>query len=361
MDRYNQDFAAVVDDFSNHMTMNNRNAIVKLRRRYLEDIAPINRAAEAYNKYQDKLTALGPDAIIGNKNTFDDFYGGLNPEIEYRSAKEIQRTAAGVMQGLDNALMRAPEKAGDIAKQYFILRQQGLDGSQALSTILQHNPMDQQTAGGASQLIQALDNVYDTFNKDSFSDDAKGKIWENTVLGAIQGIQAPKYNLQTDHSYESDAQRASREYTELQRDYYREMKNLEEEEKNLKLGKIKVDDGDGKYHYEYNPQKAKEILDLRRTSQGDTSTKVTPHITYGGHRYSVKKVSDMGKGLNTYEVSDIDTGEIITDASLKQGIVDYYNGISAPPAKIPSSTPQTPQPPTPVDSTSTVQKGKWTS
>jgi len=52
----------------------------------------------------------------------------------------------------------------------------------------------------------------------------------------------------------------------LQRDYYRKIKNLEEEETNLKLGKIKVDDGGGKYHYEYNPQKAKEILDLRRTS-----------------------------------------------------------------------------------------------
>jgi len=52
----------------------------------------------------------------------------------------------------------------------------------------------------------------------------------------------------------------------LQRDYYRKIKNLEEEETNLKLGKIKVDDGDGKYHYEYNPQKAKEILDLRRIS-----------------------------------------------------------------------------------------------
>jgi hypothetical protein len=104
------------------------------------------------------------------------------------------------------------------------------------------------------------------------------------------------------------------------------------------LGKIKIDDGDGKYHYEYDPRKAKEILDLRRTSQGDTSTKVTPHITYGGHRYSVKKVSDIGKGLNTYEVSDIDTGEIITDASLKQGIVDYYNGTNISPAGTPPST-----------------------
>jgi hypothetical protein len=86
--------------------------------------------------------------------------------------------------------------------------------------------------------VQALDNVYDTFNKDSFSDDAKGKIWENTVLGAIQGIQAPKYSLQTNHDYESAAQRASREYTETQTAYYRTSKELDEMKKWLDLGYI---------------------------------------------------------------------------------------------------------------------------
>ena len=245
MDRYNQDFAEVVDAFSKPMTINTRNAISKLRTRYQEEIAPINRAAEAYNKYQDKLTALGPDAIIGNKSTFDDFYGGNNPAIEYRSGKEIQRVAAGVTQGLDNALMKAPEKAGAIAKQYFILRQRGLDGEQALSDILSNNRMDQQTAEGAGQLVQALDKVYNTFSKDTFSDDAKGKIWENTVLGAIQGIQAPKYSLQTDHSYESDAQRASREYTETQTAYYRTSKELDEMKKWLDLGYIPQTDEQG--------------------------------------------------------------------------------------------------------------------
>jgi hypothetical protein len=51
MDRYNQDFAAISDDFSKGMNLNNRAAISKLRTRYQEEIAPINRAAEAYNKY----------------------------------------------------------------------------------------------------------------------------------------------------------------------------------------------------------------------------------------------------------------------------------------------------------------------
>ena len=362
IDKYNQAYSAAVESLNRGLNPRLSSDIMKVRRQFLSDVNPIYKAVEAYNKDQDKMTALGPDAIIGNKQrTIRDYYGGVNPGISYRSGKAIQQTAAGVIQGIDNALMQAPELAGSIAKQYFILKQQGLNGNDALAKILKNSQLSsRQNITDASQLIQALDGVYQQYAFDDGTPE-NSKVWENVVTGAIQGIQAPKYTTQVNHGYESAAQRASREYTELQRDYYREIKNLEEEEKNLKLGKVKVDDGDGKHHYEYNPQKAKEILNLRRTSQEDTSTKVTPHITYGGHRYSVKKVSDIGKGLNTYEVSDIDTGEIITDASLKQGIVDYYNGTSTPPAKIPPSTPQTPQPSTPVDSTSTVQKGKWTS
>ena len=363
MDRYNQDFSAVVDDFSKGMNLNNRAAIAKMRQRYLEDIAPINRAAAAYNKYQDKLTALGPDAIIGNKSTFDDFYGGNNPAIEYRSAKEIQRTAAGVMQGLDNALMRAPEKAGNIAKQYFILRQQGLDGSQALSTILQHNPMDQQTAGEASQLIQALDNVYDTFNKESFSDDAKGKIWENTVLGAIQGIQAPKYNLQTDHSYESAAQRASREYTETQTAYYRTSKELDEMKKWLDLGYIpQMDeqgniarDENGNILYEQNIEEAakrKKQLGSSSSRGGASTPSVSkPPAGYvefvgsDGKKYAVKnKGSEYYIQLESIIYTQDDQGNWIQvpadETELRTKISNEAKGLlhSSPTAPSPTET-----------------------
>ena len=363
MDRYNQDFSAVVDDFSKGMNLNNRAAIAKMRQRYLEDITPINRAAAAYNKYQDKLTALGPDAIIGNKSTFDDFYGGNNPAIEYRSAKEIQRTAAGVMQGLDNALMRAPEKAGNIAKQYFILRQQGLDGSQALSTILQHNPMDQQTAGEASQLIQALDNVYDTFNKESFSDDAKGKIWENTVLGAIQGIQAPKYNLQTDHSYESAAQRASREYTETQTAYYRTSKELDEMKKWLDLGYIpQMDeqgniarDENGNILYEQNIEEAakrKKQLGSSSSRGGASTPSVSkPPAGYvefvgsDGKKYAVKnKGSEYYIQLESIIYTQDDQGNWIQvpadETELRTKISNEAKGLlhSSPTAPSPTET-----------------------
>lgn len=203
--KFYEDLMKASDAFGRNENDSIRN-LRSMFRRYRREILPLNRMVEAYNKYNDTLTTLGPDAIVGNTHTLDDFYGGNNPQIEYRSAKDIQRTAAGVMQGLDNALMSAPEKASRIAEQYFVFRQQGLNGQQALSTIIQHNPMDQQTAEGTSQLIQALDNVYNTYSNTNFSKEANSRIWENTVMGAIQGIQAPKYTMQHDMSYLNPAQ-----------------------------------------------------------------------------------------------------------------------------------------------------------
>jgi len=73
-------------------------------------MVPINKAIEAYNKDIDKITALGPDVTIANRNNrkISDYYGGVNPGIQYRNNKSIQSTAAGVVQGLDNALMSSP-------------------------------------------------------------------------------------------------------------------------------------------------------------------------------------------------------------------------------------------------------------
>jgi hypothetical protein len=61
------------------MNLRNASAIRNLRRRYSSEITPIRTMVENYNKYNDKLTALGPDAIVGTTYGVDDFYGGVNP------------------------------------------------------------------------------------------------------------------------------------------------------------------------------------------------------------------------------------------------------------------------------------------
>ena len=361
MDRYNSDFDSAVQDFTQGMNLRNASAIRNLRRRYSSEITPIRTMVENYNKYNDKLATLGPDAIVGTTYGVDDFYGGVNPKIDYRSAKQVELDSTKYFSGINNALTQDPEFKSILGGQYFQQVQRGgLDSGAALQAALveYNNRTNGKHSEAVQNLLDHMQNVMDAQGVESFSDEAKQRVWNRVAAGLINSIEAPKYTNVNNRGYESAEEKASREYNELQRDYYRQAKELEEEEKNLKLGRIKIDDGGGKYHYEYNLQKAKKILDLRRASQGNTSTKATPHITYGGHRYSVKKVSDKGKRLNTYEVSDIDTGEIITDASLKQGIIDYYNGKSNTSTKVPSSTPQSPK--AKVDRVSADQKRAWT-
>ena len=322
MSKYNADFEAAASDFSKHMNLQNQRDLLNLFRRQRSEITPINKAIEAYNKDVDKITALGPDVTIANRNNrkISDYYGGVNPGLNYRNNKSIQSAAAGVMQGLDNALMSSPEIAGDIANQYYILKQQGIDGNDALQRILRDKPYLNTEEGvrGASQVMDALNTVYNQFAFDEGTPENK-QIWEQVVTGAIQGIQAPKYSLHVNRNFESDADRASREYTELQRDYYRQIKDLEEEEKNLKLGKVKNDNG----KYEYNPTKAKEILQLRYKEQASSSQ---PYFPYKGHRYSIKK-SKGEFGDADYNIVDLDTNEQIGEASpLHNEIVNAFDG-----------------------------------
>ena len=322
MDKYKADFEAAASDFSKHKNLQNQRDLLNLFRRQHSEITPINKAIEAYNKDVDKITALGPNVTVANRSNrkISDYYGGINPGIQYRDRKTIQQTAAGVVQGINNALMSAPQQAGTIANQYFELKQEGIDGKDALNAILNLNPnlRTEQGASDVSELIQALNTVYNNFAFDEGTPE-NNEILGDVVTGAIQGIQAPKYDLQTDHNFESAATRASREYTELQRDYYRQIKDLEEEEKNLKLGKVKNDKG----KYEYNPTRAKEILQLRYREQASSSQ---PYFPYKGHRYSIKK-SKGEFGDADYNIVDLDTNEQIGEASpLHNEIVNAFDG-----------------------------------
>lgn len=267
MDRYNNDYNAAVEDFSRGMNLANANMIRDIRRRYFNEVTPINKAIEAYNKDQDKMTALGADAIIANqKRSIRDYYGGLNPGIRYQSDKAIQATAANVMQGLDNALMSAPELAGNIADQYFKLKQEGLNGKDALNAILRINPQlnSQEGVSDTSQLINALEKVYQNYAFEDGTPENK-RIWESVRTGALQGIQAPKYSIQQDHNFENAVTRAQRLHTEAATKHINSQMQQEAEEHNLSMGRV-YNPATGKY--ESDPDKVKEILSFRSSLVG---------------------------------------------------------------------------------------------
>lgn len=267
MDKYNADFDAIVSDFNKGMNYKNATDMRNLVRRYSREVTPIRTMVQNYNKYNDKVLSLGPDAIVGNRErTLDDFYGNINPQISYRNGKTIQQTAAGVMQGLDNALMSAPAQAGSIANQYFILKQQGLNGNDALQKIMQHNPQlnTDQGVQDTSQLLDALDRVYQQYAFEGGTPE-NSKIWENVVSGAIQGIQAPKYSLQANHDQEIAAQKAQREHAEATTQHLKMQMQQEEENQNLLMGRVY---NPQTKKYEENIEKAREILSLKSSLKG---------------------------------------------------------------------------------------------
>lgn len=352
MDRYNNDYNAAVEDFSRGMNLANANMIRDIRRRYFNEVTPINKAIEAYNKDQDKMTALGADAIIANqKRSIRDYYGGLNPGIRYQSDKAIQATAANVMQGLNNALMSAPELAGSIANQYFKLKQEGINGEKALNTILKINPQlnSQEGISDTSQLLDALDRVYQNYAFENGTPENE-KIWKSVVSGALQGIQAPKYDLKADQNFENAATRAQRLHAEAATAHTiettRHLRNQmaqEEEENNLQFGRVY---NPATKRYEENIPKAQELLEMRKAASkksGGDSKPPTPYVEYGGHKYNVKVTrSDIQDDI--YDIHDIETGEIVTDPNLKQSIQDKYEGKAIPEPAVPASPKPKPAP-----------------
>lgn len=350
MNKYNTDYDAVVDDFSRGMNTENARRIRDIRRRYHSEVSPINKAIEAYNKDLDKMVALGADAIVGNrKRSIRDYYGGINPGIEYRSDKAIQEVAAGVMQGLDNALMSAPEKVGDIAKQYFVLKQKGLDGASALGEILKHDPQlnSQQGAADTTQLINALEKVYQHYAFKEGTPENED-IWTSVVSGALKGIQAPKYNIQSDQSYLNDYQKAQKRLVNIQADLYKESKEAEIRNKRLMSGFVPVVDDQGNEKrdkngniiYKKDDRAAAELRKALSTAQ-PREPKPDPHITYNGREYGFTTDSD-GEITMIY---DKETGDVVNEAT-KQAIIDaWQSGEEGQSNDVVPGSGGTPQPP----------------
>lgn len=351
MNKYNTDYDAVVDDFSRGMNTENARRIRDIRRRYHSEVSPINKAIEAYNKDLDKMTALGADAIVGNrKRSIRDYYGGINPGIEYRSDKAIQEVAAGVMQGLDNALMNAPEKVADLAGQYFAFRQRGLDGAAALGEILKHDPQlnSQQGAADATQLINALEKVYKHYAFKEGTPENED-IWTSVVNGALKGIQAPKYTIQADQSYLNDYQKAQMALTNIQADMYKD--NIESQITNRRLysgfvpeidettGREKRD-ANGNIIYKKDDNEAARLLALRRADNASTPTNPKNRdnppkdyyiMDYNGRRYAVKPGSSrQGKDWD-YQVYDEENdrwGSV--SVTERQMLYDEYKRLTNP-------------------------------
>lgn len=201
---FNEDFKAASDDFSNGMNNRNAAAIMDIYRRSRREITPINKAIEAYNKGVDKINALGPDAIIGNKDDLSkisSYYGGANPIIDYRSGKQIEQDSINYFQGINNSLMQDAEFNRILGGQYFERVQEGIDSGTALAAAL--TDYNNRTNGRHSEAVQNLighmQHIMDSEGVERFSEDAKKQVWNKIASGLVASIEAPKYTTQANH------------------------------------------------------------------------------------------------------------------------------------------------------------------
>ena len=209
MDRYNEDYDAAVEDFSKGMNLRNAQAIRNLRRRYYNEISPIRTMVENYNKYNDKLTSLGSDAIVGNIYQVDDFYGGTTPAINYRSGKQVEADSIKYFSGINNALTQDPTFRQILGNQYYLETQKGgLDSGNALkAALVEYNNATNGTYSREVQdLINHMNNVMEAESVGDFSEDAKRQVWNKIASGLVASITSPKYDRVANRGYSSPSE-----------------------------------------------------------------------------------------------------------------------------------------------------------
>ena len=299
LNAFNKDFKAASDDFSNGMNNRNTAAIMDIYRRSRREITPINKAIEAYNKGVDKINALGPDAIIGNKGDLSkikSYYGGANPIINYRSGKQIEQDSLKYFQGINNSLMQDDDFRSILGGQYYQKVQDGMDSSTALEAAL--TDYDRRTNGAHSKEVQEIlnhmQNVMDAQGVEDFEEGAKEQVWNKIASGLIQSIEAPKYNTLPNMNvrYRNNRGLTANEnrLIQLQAGQGYVPKLTEE-------GDV-VRDEEGNIEFEHNPSKAANIVNKTNNNSNNNKIPNPPdgaRITQQGEYNYAVKLRDQAK------------------------------------------------------------------
>lgn len=123
--RYSNDLSAIVDDFSRGMNMNNRRALLGMKRRYAQDITPIAQADAAMKEANALRVSAGPDAIfeVGSYNSLDDFLHGKTANNNYQSRDALTKKTAAITEAAMAEALQDPEFKQAMGDMFFIATQ----------------------------------------------------------------------------------------------------------------------------------------------------------------------------------------------------------------------------------------------
>lgn len=199
--RYSNDLNAIVDDFSRGMNLNNRRALIGMKRRYAQDITPIAQADAAMKEANDFRAKAGPDAIfeVSQYDSLDQFLHGKKANNRYQSREALTKKAAAMTEAAMAEAMNDPEFKKVMGDQYWQITQHSGGSYEELMEAMKLGMMDNPLAQNRfSQIRQEVARKAGIQNYDVFGQQA---IMDAIDLGLYAGLDKPVTQFQANQGY----------------------------------------------------------------------------------------------------------------------------------------------------------------
>lgn len=207
--RYSGDLSRAVDDFSQGMTAKNRRALLGLKRRYAQDIAPIARASEAMNAANEFRVKAGPDAIfeVGEYNSLDQFLHGKTANNKFQSREALTKKTAAMTEAAMAEALKDPEFKKAMGDQFWMITQHTGGSYEELMEAMKLGMMDNPIARNKfSQIRQEVARNSGIQNYDAAGQQA---IMDAIDTGLYAGLDKPVRNFQANADHVTPVQRHS--------------------------------------------------------------------------------------------------------------------------------------------------------
>lgn len=194
--RYSNDLEATVNDFSRGMNINNRRALLGLKRRYHEEIEPIAKASKKIDELaaeQRKMSASNPNLMFSRDFSSDVSIDQMmeNPNLSYKAVdgNDLYKKGVAISQAMSS---RIRTLSPDMKNQYWKIVE-GYGEEVANKFLLD--------SGAIPELNKALE---DLVSSSGATDNIKDRAFEFAKQGAIAGMIS-KTTYQRNVGYESPA------------------------------------------------------------------------------------------------------------------------------------------------------------
>lgn len=284
--RYSGDLNKIVDDFSKGMTAKNRRALIGMKRRYAQDIAPIARASEAMNAANELRVKAGPDAIfeVGEYNSLDQFLHGKTANNKYQSREALTKKTAAMTEAAMAEALRDPDFKKAMGDQFWMITQHTGGSYEDLLEAMKLGMMDNPIAQNRfSEIRQKIVEDSGIQNYDAAGQQA---IMDAIDTGLYAGLDKPVRNFQANQDHITPAQRHSMRMQEAQLALSAASNGMKK---------------DANGNWVYNPDKD---LALKRAAAKGSRKGSSSETERANRLKSIIKVraTNKGKGSGDYEV-----------------------------------------------------------